>query len=42
MKTELIATWILIEGHLELRWIAKDDNQVMTINRFAPQFQKAA
>jgi hypothetical protein len=42
MKTELTAKWVLVEGHLELRWIAKDDNRVVMINRFAAQSQKAA
>jgi hypothetical protein len=42
MKTELTAKWVLVEGHLELRWIAKDDNRVVMINCFAAQFHKAA
>ncbi len=42
MKTELTAKWVLVEGHLELRWIAKDDNRVVVMNRFVSQPQKAA
>lgn len=42
MKTELTAKWVLVEGHLEMRWIAKDDNRVVMINHFASQDQKAA
>lgn len=42
MKTELTAKWVLVEGHLELRWTAKDDNRVVMMNRFAAQPQKAA
>ncbi len=42
MKTELIANWVLVEGHLELRWIAKDDNRFTIINRFVSPLQEAA
>jgi hypothetical protein len=29
MKTELVARWVVVDGHLELKWLKKDSNQVV-------------
>jgi hypothetical protein len=42
MKTELVANWVLVDGHLTLQWFLKDDNRVVIMSRFMSQPPKTA
>jgi hypothetical protein len=42
MKTEMVAKWVLVDGHLELQWSVKADSQVIYLNRCLSQAAKAA
>jgi hypothetical protein len=42
MKTELVAKWVIVDGHLEAQWLEKDSNRVVQMNRPVPELAKAA
>jgi hypothetical protein len=35
MKTELVAKWIIVEGHLQVEWSEKDNIRIIHLNRFS-------